>query len=176
MCWIHLQTSLSFTAELISLIPVSPFSHLSSLPDWLILLNHCFYHVSSEHFNSPLIPTTSSLNYFACLSKTFTTLTFPYPTSFPTISNINCPLQSGRSHSPRKIAYSWLPPGPHTCCSPQLQSLSSSSASLKPVTPSSFHKAYLHRFGPHQFLTFGHSGMVIPYMGLTDILLSIFII
>lgn len=136
--------------QLVSLTAVSPFSHISLLPDWLILVNHRFYHVGSENFNSPLI------------------------SLFPTIPDIICPLRPGCSpHSPRKIAYSMLPPGPHACCSPQPECLSSPSAHLNHITAFFFQKACLHYFGPHQFLASCHSWTVIPSMAPVDIFLSI---
>lgn len=93
--------------QLILPTPVSPFSRISSWPESTISLNYYFYHISTEHFSSPLIPTTSSLNYLVHLSKTSNIPTLPYPPLFPTTPNTNHPLQSGCSTlSPRKIA--WL--------------------------------------------------------------------
>ena len=123
-------TLLGARHQLILPTPVSPFSRISSWPESPISLNHYFYHISTEHFSSPLIPTTSSLNYLVHLSKTSNTPTLPYPPSFPATLNTNHPLQSGCSTlSPRKRARLWLPPDPHACCSPPLDCLSPPSAS-----------------------------------------------
>lgn len=70
-----IATLLGAGHQLSALTPASPFSHISSWPDSLILFIYHFYHISAENSSSPLIPTTSSLNYFVRLSKTFNILT-----------------------------------------------------------------------------------------------------
>lgn len=72
-----IPTLLGARHQLTALTPPSPFSHISSWPDSLIFFNYHFYHISAENFSSLLIPTTSSLNYFVHLSKTFNILTLP---------------------------------------------------------------------------------------------------
>lgn len=73
----------------------SSLSHLLHLivARLTVLLNYCFYPISSENISRALIPTISSLNHFACLSKTFNILSLPCLSKFISHHpNMNCSL------------------------------------------------------------------------------------